>query len=123
MRSRKRILPPDAKNPGKNEENRLFVRVLPVNMLVRTISGTKTDTVYHRLWREKTLPPVRKSRFEANKRLFSKNSKKVGKKYIKVVTNGGMWCILNVGLGEPYPEICEKIVLLMDYYAEEESAC
>jgi len=36
-----RFLPPDAKNPGKNEENRLLLRVLPVGL------GDK-----HHIWRE-----------------------------------------------------------------------
>jgi hypothetical protein len=72
-------------------------------MIVRTISGAATHTVYHNLWREKTPLEVRNGMIEANKRLFSKNSKKVGEKYMKVVTNGGMWCILTVCLGEVYP--------------------
>lgn len=38
------MLPPDAKNPGKNEENRLLTRVLPV----------ESDEKHH-IWHEDKL--------------------------------------------------------------------
>jgi len=89
-------LPPDAKNPGKNEENRLLLRVLPVGL----------DDKHH-IWHEskhsipqfvsRKNPRDRRKKDERSKQTFIfKKFKKVGKKYMKVVTNGGMWCILTV---------------------------
>jgi hypothetical protein len=85
------------------------------------------------LWRTKTLVRSANGAKGANKRLFSKNSKKIGKKYMKVVTNGGMWCILIVSLGEVYPfpdrrwfssKACKNVLQTMGFHKKAcENAC
>ncbi len=108
--------PLNAKNPGKNEENRFSCGFCRRKRTKCTISGAKINTVYHSLWREKTPARVQRVGLEANKRLFPKNSKNIGEKYMKVVTNGGLWCILIVSLGEVYPFIIVIVVILTGFH-------
>lgn len=80
-------------------------------------------SVYHSLWSEKTPARAGTTQNEANKRLFSKNSKKIIKKYMKVVTNGVLWCILTVGLGKLYPYDSVDSVSAVANWLEEECVC
>ncbi len=80
------------------------MRVLQVVLMRLTPYLARRQTQYTTVCvaPEPTRNPAERHKY-ANERLFSKNSKKIGKKYMKVVTNGGLWCILNVSLGEVYP--------------------
>ena len=99
-----KALPPlNAKNPTKTKKTACHAGFTGGLLTICTISGAKIDTVYHSLWRTETHAAAQTAPHRANKRLFSKISKKIGKKDMNVVTNGGMWCILIVSLGEVYP--------------------
>jgi hypothetical protein len=93
----------DRRTPLLHEENREKCGFQRAVFTICTISGAGTDRVYHSLCLSGTLARSTETVKHANKRLFSKNSKKTSKKYIKVVTNGGLWCILTMGLGKVYP--------------------
>jgi hypothetical protein len=49
--------------------------------------------------------------------------KKNRKKYMKVVTNGELWCILILNLGAVYSEYVPEFAFEYQHLPEEESAC